>query len=1287
MFHFIKLVFCLAHVATIIFSQSSTFNYLHHSGLDKISFSNDPQYNYVSDDYVRFEIIGSGHTAVIGEPELPLYSTFYQLDPSKNYEFDFEVIESYFVENIKVFPHQGMKILEGNDVLSINSNIYESYKSYPEENMLISNRSEGRGIEFVSIQVIPFKYYPKSMRLEVFTNIEIIANEIGEREEISLLQSKRSHIFDEFYKDLLINFENSSRPDDYQASSILYIAGGDWLENAYVQDLIHWRHKQGYLVTAVSTSDIGTPNGSESIIKNYIQEAYETWDNPPEIVGLIGDTDVIDCFYQSWGTGGGWNSYNGSTDSDYSYLAGNDLIPEVYVGRISGQGVSTMENVVNKTIQYEKALYVDDDWFKNSALVGDPSQSGNSTIFTSQYIENIMINYGMSGVEGYYYENGITNWLVNQFNEGILYYNYRGIYGDDGTDFSELSSQINNGYKTPFATVMTCGTGDFDEGNSQTEEFVKYGSINNPKGAVGAIGLATTGTHTAYNNILNMGIYDGIFVKKLWYAGAAEASGDLAMVATYPSNPGNATEAFTGWTNLIGDPALHLWSDVPVNFAIDYPDDIPLGTTSIDVIVYDDQGNTVENATVTLLMGDDIIFSVGKTNETGQVSLDWDNIQSGTVSITVIKRNYRPYEGEIEIASSSQFSVGLLNEMIYLESGKEQDFTLTFKNYGEIIAKDLNIELVASSDYITIYSDNATINEISPNQEIKKTFSVYTHGTAYYMEDLGLQIIITDLKGNSIVNHVPANVSGPYLNIVELGGDIFPGSNTKLIINLENIGNRFISNFQIDFAHQNEFIDFLNPSLYVQELYNNQNIYLEFDNINFSSEIINGTVIPIEMVFTSMDGKKRNQTVSVTVGEVRESDPLCEDLYGYCIYDINDTEYDLAPVYDWIEIADGIGEQLNLVDYGNGNYSGSYTYSSEIIDLPFIFTFYGIDYSQIIVNTNGWISFGDFKMYSFRNYPIPGAGGPSPMIAAFWDDLKTGSGGYVHYYESNEKVIIQWDDMRTYDNNGVYRETFQIILYNKELLSPTVTGDSEVKIQYQEFKNTSDGYYPNGGTPTHGCYSTIGIENHLSDLGLEYTFNNTYPEAAARLEDETAIFITTGRLPRINLSIQNVNLSDKTLDIYIDSQEEVAGFQFEILGIDIISVEGGLAEENDFMLSSSSTSVLGFSITGTSIPIGSGVLVNVSFDNFIGSEICFGLNPVNNVVSNIFGNELEVDWGGCYQGFLMGDLNFDNTVDILDLVTLANLILDNAFVESGDLNQDSSLDILDIVLLINIILE
>jgi hypothetical protein len=148
-------------------------------------------------------------------------------------------------------------------------------------------------------------------------------------------------------------------------------------------------------------------------------------------------------------------------------------------------------------------------------------------------------------------------------------------------------------------------------------------------------------------------------------------------------------------------------------------------------------------------------------------------------------------------------------------------------------------------------------------------------------------------------------------------------------------------------------------------------------------------------------------------------------------------------------------------------------------------------------------------MYSFRNYPIPGAGGPSPMVAAFWDDLKTGSSGYVHHYETDEMVVIQWDDMRTYDSGS--RETFEIILYNKEQSTPTSTGDSEIKIQYQDFNNTSNGNYDPGWyqPPIHGCYSTVGIESHLGDMGLEYTFNNSYPEAAATLQDGSAIFITT----------------------------------------------------------------------------------------------------------------------------------------------------------------------------------
>ena len=134
-------------------------------------------------------------------------------------------------------------------------------------------------------------------------------------------------------------------------------------------------------------------------------------------------------------------------------------------------------------------------------------------------------------------------------------------------------------------------------------------------------------------------------------------------------------------------------------------------------------------------------------------------------------------------------------------------------------------------------------------------------------------------------------------------------------------------------------------------------------------------------------------------------------------------------------------------------------------------------------------------------------------------------------------------------------------------------------------------------------------------------------------------------------------------------------------------MSGGLAELNDFVISSSESSILGFSMTGTSIPEGSGTLIEISFSGYSGDGICFGTDPAFNVISNLYGNELEANWGDCYFIIANGDVNGDGILNILDLVSLANLILNDQYIASGDINQDSQLDILDIVNLVNLILE
>jgi hypothetical protein len=54
---------------------------------------------------------------------------------------------------------------------------------------------------------------------------------------------------------------------------------------------------------------------------------------------------------------------------------------------------------------------------------------------------------------------------------------------------------------------------------------------------------------------------------------------------------------------------------------------------------------------------------------------------------------------------------------------------------------------------------------------------------------------------------------------------------------------------------------------------------------------------------------------------------------------------------------------------------------------------------------------------------------------------------------------------------------------------------------------------------------------------------------------------------------------------------------------------------------------------------------------------------------------------------ILGDLNDDGIINILDVVIIVNIILEmDTSSESADMNGDSSIDVLDVILLVNIIL-
>ncbi|MBS1781608.1 MAG: gliding motility-associated C-terminal domain-containing protein [Bacteroidetes bacterium] len=138
-------------------------------------------------------------------------------------------------------------------------------------------------------------------------------------------------------------------------------------------------------------------------------------------------------------------------------------------------------------------------------------------------------------------------------------------------------------------------------------------------------------------------------------------------------------------------------------------------------------------------------------------------------------------------------------------------------------------------------------------------------------------------------------------------------------------------------------------------------------------------------------------------------------------------------------------------------YSGHYAYTggsttgipiiddkfSSLINLPFSFCFYGTNYSQVVISTNGHISFNtsmaNQTSYWIVSPTIPTASLSSygtyyepPSILPAFHDLYNPIGGSINYFTTgtapNRKFVVNWSQVPQY-NCTTTTSTFQLVLY------------------------------------------------------------------------------------------------------------------------------------------------------------------------------------------------------------------------------------------------------------------
>jgi len=168
--------------------------------------------------------------------------------------------------------------------------------------------------------------------------------------------------------------------------------------------------------------------------------------------------------------------------------------------------------------------------------------------------------------------------------------------------------------------------------------------------------------------------------------------------------------------------------------------------------------------------------------------------------------------------------------------------------------------------------------------------------------------------------------------------------------------------------------------------------------------------------------------------------------------------------FDWVEISStGTPIGFNGLDDGYGY----------PIVLPFSFPFYGTDYTDMAVATNGTVYFEDWYM-GFQNTPIPSGNNyeVNAFIALLWDDLYVSPG--TVYYEvqgsaPNRRVVIEYYQVSSCCPSPDYG-TWEVILYE----------NGAILMQYLDVTF--------GDARDYGAQATVGIQNSPTQ-GLQYSYN------------------------------------------------------------------------------------------------------------------------------------------------------------------------------------------------------
>ncbi len=900
------------------------------------------------------------------------------------------------------------------------------------------------------------------------------------------------------YKALVDNFDNSYLTDiSIRPSKMLIITHQDLLTNPivapYFEKFVSWKEAKGISVAIATIDTIGNTTLQ---IKNYIQNAYDTWEMPPDYLLLIGDVNddyAIPSYYIG--------ADNDVTDHPYTLLEGNDYFPEMLVGRISIDNITDLMTITCKILSYEKEPpLAEPGWLTRAFVIaGNYSTSPpqpSTPVKVSRWLREKLLNFGYTQVDTlfrYGADPSGTEQIATTINNGVGFVNYRGWGDANGWHYPEFHiddvSALSNGI-LPVITSFVCNTGDFANTWQDPcfgEAWLRLGMPS--RGGVIFLGPSDLHTSTKYNNSICSGFYYGLLDENILTFGSAVLRGKLELFNNFPLDreQGDDVEFYFHVYNILGDPSLSMWTKIPDEINCDLPDEISIGTNYLELNLPD-----MDDGIATARKGDE--FYTAEVIENGQALLYVAPQTEGDMEVVITKGNYIPFIDTISVVSEA-IDVGLSSYNIVgddiVNPRDNIALEITLQNYGTQQANSVYADLSTNNPFINITSNSANFGNIAPSATAIGNYQFEAMANCPDNEILEFTLNISTgntAKFEILVRGLAFEIDTVIVN--DDNGILDPGEEREITVSIENIGYVDAVGLLGTLSSYTDAVIVTNANANFGDI-----AVSGIGQANFTlmaqSDCFVGRNANFRIDFVDGNGLFALANFSLELGEVDSTAPTGPDSYGYFAYDSNDIDYSECPTYVWYEIDPELGGSGTVIQMGDD--------VSHTVGLPFDFTYYGATFDSITICSNGWISFEPTWMTNFRNWNIPSALGPYAMVAPYWDDLQGVDGTMricYYYHESEDIFIIEWNDCLDHDLN--YVEKFELILFDPAVYH-TEDGNGEVQFNYHTINNPD---YDNN-------YATVGIENLDQSDGLLYTYANIYPASATPLENELAIKFTT----------------------------------------------------------------------------------------------------------------------------------------------------------------------------------